>query len=210
MNHMRKTNLKSMFKKERHFLFVILFSSAISIGLTTLSSCNGCKNPQYSTVNENSPTRSAKIQFFQGVGPSFGCSYIDGNSTNLERVTIQIKTARLRNGGDPANLSDWIFENLGTPKVFAKNPQPGQGTLNPDGTVTMDIPVEGFMTLEVFSILDCNECCGYQSNNPTKCPPLDVNGKPVFSGIMQPAAFKNVANIVAFVPLDFEFCSCEC
>ncbi len=159
MNYLRKTNLKAMFNKERHFLFIILFSSAISIGLTTLSSCSGCKNPQNSTVNQNSPSRSAKIQFFHGVGPSFGCSYIDENSTNLERVTIQIKTARLRNGGDPATLNDWIFENLGTPKVFAKNPQPGQGTLNPDRTGTMDIPVNGLMTLKVFSTLNCNECC---------------------------------------------------
>jgi hypothetical protein len=207
---MRKTPLKAMFKKEKHFLFIILISTVLSFGLTTLSSCSGCKNPQKSTVNQNSPTRSAKIQFFQGVGPSFGCTYIDGNSHNLERVTIQIKTARLRNGGDPNNLSDWEFQNLGAPKIFAKNPQSGQGTINPDGTITMDIPVEGFMSLEVISILDCNECCGFLSNNPSKCPPTRVTGKPVFSGIMQPAAFKNVSGIVAFVPLDFAFCSCEC
>ncbi len=66
------------------------------------------------------------------------------------------------------------------------------------------------MTLEVFAILDCSECCGYQSNNPTKCPQFNTMGKPVFSGIMQPAAFKNAPGIKASVPLDFAFCSCEC
>jgi len=207
---MRKTTSETMYKKDNQILFLILICIILSFLFTALSSCSGCKNPQNSTVNQNSPKRSANIQFFQGVGSSYGCTFIDGNTHNLDIVTVQIKTARLRSGGEPHKLSDWEFQNLGAPKVFAKNPQPGQGTINPDGTITMEIPVEGFMTLEVVSVLDCNECCGYSSNNPAKCPPTNVMGKPIFSGIMQPAAFKNVSGIVAFVPLDFAFCSCEC
>lgn len=88
-----------MFKKEKHFQFIILTSTVISLGLTALSSFSGCKNPQNSTTNQNSPTRSAKMHFFQGVGPSFGCAFIEGNSHNLGRVTKQIKTIRLRIGG---------------------------------------------------------------------------------------------------------------
>lgn len=97
------------------------------------------------------------------------------------------------------------FKNLCTPKIIAKNPLCRQVALNPNATIPLDIPVEGIMTLEVFSNLDGNVCCDYQFKNPAKCPQTNVLGKPIFSRLMRPATFENVSRMVAFVPLDFEF-----
>lgn len=192
-----------------NYSFVCLILLLSCVVVFSLNGCTGCNNPGNNAATINSPKQSAKIKFHQGVGVSYGCTYLDGQNHNLQKVIIQVKSGQLKPGGNPASISDWNLVDLGDPIVFARIPGPGQQQINADGTVTMDIPVEGLMSLEAISILDCNECCGNGASHGLKCT-NSFYGKPVFKGTMQPASYRNVSGLELWIPLDFSFCACEC
>jgi hypothetical protein len=81
--------------------------------------------------------------------------------------------------------------------------------LNNDGTITLDLPVEGFMALEINAVLSCHECCGNGSPTIFNCSP-NILGKPLFTGNLQPTALKNVSGNKLSIPLSFKLCMCEC
>lgn len=195
-------------KASRHYVSIIM-DCIITIFLLTITGCSGCRNPKKNVVSNNSPKQSTIVSFSNGAGNTSNCSLISGNSNNIDRMYVQVKSAVLKPGGNASNIVDWEIVNIGPQKIFVNNPLTGQDQLNNDGTITLDLPVEGFMALEINAVLKCNECCGNGSQSIFKCSP-DILGKPLFTGNLQPTALKNVSGNKLSIPLTLKLCLCEC
>lgn len=189
--------------------FSIFLVFIIAFYLVTITSCSGCRNPKNKVASNNSSKQPTLISFSNGIGNTSTCSLISGNTNNIDRMYVQVKSAVLKQGGNASNISDWEIVNIGPQKIFANNPVTGQEQLNNDGTITLDLPVEGFMALEINAVLSCHECCGNGSPTIFNCSP-DILGKPLFTGNLQPTALKNVSGNKLSIPLSFKLCMCEC
>jgi hypothetical protein len=181
----------------------------ITIFLLSISSCLGFQKTKNNVASNNSPKKSTILSFTSGIGNTSACSLISGNLNNFEKIYVQVKSGVLKPNGKASNLSDWEIVNLGTPKIFVKTPLTGQDQLNNDGSITLDLPMEGSMFLEINAVLSCHECCGKESPNIFKCS-SDIMGKPLFASNLQPISLKNVTGNTLSVPLTFKLCLCEC